>query len=264
MKVAVITGASSGMGREMALAIDSLIPNVEELWLFGRRRHRLREMELGQDFWKKAKAFPWDLRKPASMEMYRALLQKRSPEIVFLVNAAGCGKLGAAAALSAEDQLEMLDLNIRALTLLCRLSLPYMAEKSRIVNFASAAAFLPQPDFAVYAASKSYVLSYTRALHRELAESAPGCKACAVCPGPVKTEFFDLAEKTGKAPFYKQLFMADPKKVVRLALEDSVIGKEVSVYGLPMQAFQLAAKLLPHSLLLTAMRQLKHAGGKPR
>ena len=154
------------------------------------------------------------------------LLTKEKPEIVFLVNAAGFGKIGSVKNLSTEDQLGMVDLNIRVLTGIAKLSLPYMAKHSRIINFASAAAFLPQPSFAVYAASKSYVLSFSRSLNEELQGS--GCYVTAVCPGPVKTEFFDIAETTGKIPFYKYLFMADPGNVCRKALVDSIIKKDMS------------------------------------
>ena len=78
----------------------------------------------------------------------------------------------------------------------------------------------------------------------------------AVCPGPVKTEFFDIAETTGQIPFYKKLVMADPKKVVSLALRDSMMGKSVSVYGGAMKAFHVLCKVCPHQWLLNAMDHL--------
>ena len=129
--------------------------------------------------------------------------------------------------------------------------LPYMAKKSRIIQLASAAAFLPQPRFAVYAATKSYVLSFSRALNRELADT--GIRVTAVCPGPVRTEFFDLAEQTGTIPLYKKLVMADPVKVVEKAFRDSLAGKSISVYGGAMKGFQVLAKVMPHEFLLKFM-----------
>ncbi len=148
----------------------------------------------------------------------------------------------------------MIDLDMRALTALTRLSIPYLSKKSRIINFASMAAFLPQPSFAVYAACKSYVLSFSRALNEEL--RGTGCVVTAVCPGPVRTEFFDIAETSGRIPFYKLFFMADPDKVVRKAFRDSVTGRDISIYGASMNAFALMTKLLPHSFIFFIMRRI--------
>ena len=130
-----------------------------------------------------------------------------------------------------------------------------MPKHSRIIQFASAASFLPQPGFAVYAATKSFVLSYSRALNAEL--RSRDIAVTAVCPGPVRTEFFDIAETTGKIPLYKRLAMADPVKVVRLALYDSMVGKSVSVYGPLMKAFYVLCKALPHEALLRGMELIK-------
>ena len=143
----------------------------------------------------------------------------------------------------------MAALNCVALTAVTRLVLPFMEPNSRIIQFASSAAFLPQPGFAVYAATKSYVLSFSRALNQELRKR----KICvtAVCPGPVKTEFFDIAEETGnKIPIYKMIVMADPVKVVRKAIADAEAGKELSIYGAAMKAFWILTKIMPHGLLL--------------
>ena len=123
-----------------------------------------------------------------------------------------------------------------------------MARNGRIIQYASSAAFLPQPGFAVYAATKAFVLSYSRALNAELAKK--GICVTAVCPGPVKTEFFSIAETTGTMPLYKKLTMADPKKVVKKAIFDSMMGKSVSVYGIPMKMFRLLCKAVPHSWIL--------------
>ena len=261
MKIAVITGASSGMGREMVLQINDRIPNVDELWLIGRRRERLEALD--RMLTKRTRIFALDLLTEAALSEYAAVLSSEKPEIVFLVNAAGFGCIGSVEQLSCEEQLNMIDLNVRALTAMCRLSLPYMAKHSRIINFASSAAFLPQADFAVYAASKSYVLSFSRALNEELISAGRDCRVLAVCPGPVKTEFFDLAERSGKIPVYKYLFMADCRKVVKLALMDSVLKKDVSVYG-SMKLLRLGASLLPHGLLLKAERMANYASDKLR
>lgn len=248
MRIAVITGASSGMGRELALQINDEIPNIEEIWLIGRREDRLKE--LSRLLTKNVRIICMDLSNASSWDKYEKLLEMEKAKIVFLVNAAGFGQIGSVSKLPLSSQLDICQLNITALSAMCRISLPYMAEHSRIVNFASAAAFLPQPDFAVYAASKSYVLSLSRALNQELRGS--GCTVCAVCPGPVNTEFFDIAERSGKAPAYKQLFMSECRAVARKALIDSVLGKDISVYGLPMNIFAVLSRL-PHGAILRAI-----------
>ncbi|HIZ78385.1 MAG TPA: SDR family NAD(P)-dependent oxidoreductase [Candidatus Lachnoclostridium stercorigallinarum] len=252
MKTAIITGASSGLGREMARQIGDRFGGIREVWLIARREERLQE--LAEEMPVPVRIFPLDLTETAALEVLERELRERKPEVMFLVNASGYGKIGPVERLSLEEETGMVALNCQALCAVTRLVLPYMARKGRIIQFASAAAFLPQPDFAVYAATKSFVLSYSRALNSEL-KPREIC-VTAVCPGPVKTEFFDIAETTGSIPLYKRLVMAKPEKVAALALRDSMMGKTVSVYGPLMKAFWLISKILPHGLLLTVMEQL--------
>ena len=252
MKTAIITGASSGLGREMARQIGDRFGGIREVWLIARREERLQE--LAEEMPVPVRIFPLDLTETAALEVLERELRERKPEVMSLVNASGYGKIGPVERLSLEEETGMVALNCQALCAVTRLVLPYMARKGRIIQFASAAAFLPQPDFAVYAATKSFVLSYSRALNSEL-KPREIC-VTAVCPGPVKTEFFDIAETTGSIPLYKRLVMAKPEKVAALALRDSMMGKTVSVYGPLMKAFWLISKILPHGLLLTVMEQL--------
>ena len=156
----------------------------------------------------------------------------------------------------------MVQVNCTALTAVTTMVLPFMSQNSRILQFASSAAFLPQPGFAVYAASKACVLSYSRALNREL--KSRKIFVTAVCPGPVRTEFFDIAQTTGEIPLYKKLVMADPGKVVAKAIRDSIAGREVSVYGIWMKVFWVLAKVFPHSLILDIMEKIEYAPGKER
>ena len=121
-----------------------------------------------------------------------------------------------------------------------------MGRGSRIVNLASAAAFCPQKDFAVYAATKAYVLSFSRALGSEL--KACGIYVTAVCPGPVDTEFFTVSGELANP--LKKLTLAGAPQVVHKALSDSRKKRAVSVYGAGMQAARLGAKIVPHSLIL--------------
>ena len=171
-----------------------------------------------------------------------------------LVNSAGFGKYGYFEDSDLNDQLGMIDINIRALTELTNICIPYMAYNSRIINIASAAAFVPQPDLAVYAATKSYVLSFSRAINSEL--NKEGIYVTAVCPGPVDTEFFDIAETDGQKAWYKKYIMAQCHKVVNKAINDSLLKKEVSVYGIPMRLFNVICKIFPHKMILAIQKKL--------
>lgn len=245
-KIAIITGASSGMGMECVAQLADRFTGFKEIWVIARRKEHLENLagKVGVPL----QILTLDLCENTAFAKLDEKLAKEEPEVKILVNAAGFGKIGSVEELSCDDETSMIDVNCRALTAVTRLVLPYMTKNSRILQFASAAAFLPQPRFAVYAASKAYVLSFCRALAVEL--KPRNIYVTAVCPGPVKTEFFDIAETTGEIPLYKRLVMADPKKVVKKALRDSMMGKTVSVYGLLMKAFFLLAKVFPHDIIL--------------
>lgn len=246
MKAAIVTGTSAGMGREFVTQLADHFGGIEEIWVIARRSERLKELALSCPV--RLRMFAIDLADSEGLKELQKALEEVKPQVRFLINAAGFGKLGNVGAIPLKQETGMVALNCEALCAMTHLVLPYMPENSRIIQFASSAAFLPQPGFAVYAASKAFVLSYSRALNEEL-KSRRIC-VTAVCPGPVNTEFFDVAETSGKSPFYKKLIMADAGKVVALALKDSMIGKSVSVYGLPMKAFRIASKVFPHSLAL--------------
>lgn len=251
-KIAVITGASSGMGREMAFQLADRFDVLEEIWLIARRRERLEELD-GQ-IPVKVRCFALDLTDFEERKQLEMALKEETPDVKFLVNAAGYGKIGNVGELSGVDECGMVRLNCEALCAVTYMVLPYMNRGSRIIQFASSAAFLPQPKFAIYAATKSFVLSYSRALNQEL--KPRGIVVTAVCPGPVKTEFFDIAETTGKIPLYKRLVMANPKRVVRLAILDAAVGKPISIYGITMKLFFVLCKVLPHDLILRIMEEL--------
>lgn len=246
-KIAVITGASSGIGREFALQISKKYKSIEEIWLIARRTERLEEVKK-EIQGKTVRILGLDLTKENDIRFYKSLLERQTPAIRILVNAAGYGMMGHFDQLSFEENIGMIDLNCKALTAMTHLSLPYMTFPSNIINIASAAAFLPQPSFAVYAATKSMVLSFSRALNQELTDA--GICVTAVCPGPVNTEFFDVAEKHSDTKAFKRLFRVDASKVVRKALLDAYYYKDMSVYGASMNAFQVASSLVPHGMMI--------------
>ena len=189
MKIAVVTGASSGIGREFARQIPQLYRHLDELWVVARRTERLKELEKEAPL--PVRIFDGDLRRDYIYERLQKELDRQNAEIRMLVNAAGYGKTGRFEEIPLADQLGMIDLNCRSLTKMTGICLPHLRKGSRIVNIASAAAFSPQPGFAVYAAGKSYVYRLSMALREEL--KGKGILVTAVCPGPVETAFFRTA-----------------------------------------------------------------------
>ncbi|MCI8661687.1 MAG: SDR family NAD(P)-dependent oxidoreductase [Hungatella sp.] len=251
MKIAVITGASSGMGREAAVQIADRFAGMDEVWLIARRKERLEELEGRLPA--RVRSFALDITSKDQRNRLREALEREKPDVKILVNAAGFGKIGKVGETDEDTECAMVRLNCESLCAVTHMVLPFMSPNSRIIQFASAASFLPQPKFAIYAATKSFVLSYSRALGAELKKR--DIYVTAVCPGPVDTEFFDIAETSDQIPLYKRLVMANPKKVVRQALRDSYMGKSVSVYGWTMKAFWLLCKIAPHELLLLALKK---------
>lgn len=271
--IIVVTGASSGMGKEFVKQIDQRFPKVDEIWLIARRKDVLQELAKCCNH--TCKVLALDLCNKQAQDEIKDLLASEEVQITLLVNSAGYGILGPfyqdaesvetagfvkeeKTSVDAEwmkEQTGMVSLNCEALTAMTYLCIPYMKKGGRIIQLASSAAFLPQPKFAVYAATKSYVLSFSRALNEELRDCQ--IHITAVCPGPVDTEFFDRAEKGSDTLFIKKLVMAKPERVVSKALLDVRNKKDVSVYSLPIQAFYVASKLLPHKWMLIIMRVMK-------
>ncbi len=255
MNIVIITGASSGMGTEFALQLDAALSmkNVDEIWLIARRKEAL--LEVASVLEHTSRVLDMDVTKRSDMDRLKALLYREKPDIRMLVNCAGYGVLGDFDEQNEEDVTGMVDLNCRALTQMTHMCLPYMKRNSRIVQLASSAAFVPQKSFAVYAATKSYVLSFSRGLAEDLKKR--GIYVTAVCPGPVDTPFFEIAEKGGNTMTIKKMVMAKAEDVVEQAIQDVRNKKRVSVYGMPMRATQLITKVLPHDLILAAMRLTK-------
>ena len=246
MKIAIVTGATSGMGREMVYQLADRFGGFAEIWVVARRKARLDEFDGNLPV--KIRKFAIDLTVPGERDALKRALVSEKPDVKMLVNAAGYGRTGIVGSISENESLGMVRLNNEALVAVTELVLPFMSAGSRIIQFASAAAFVPQPGFAVYAATKSFVLSYSRALAAELKEKK--IVVTAVCPGTVDTEFLTDALRGKELPPYKKLVLSKPKAVVSCAISDSLKGKEMSVYGPFMKVFMVLCKCLPHGLIM--------------
>lgn len=248
MRIAVVTGASSGMGREFVRQLFLDYPWLDEIWAIARREEEL--IKLQQEVCPKLRIIPMDITKTENIRHLRSLLKEHKPFVKYLVNAAGYGVHRSVEVTDLKDCRRMIDLNCRALTEVTRAVLPYCRQKSHIVMLSSAAAFLPQPEFAVYAASKSYVLSFSRALARELRGYVD---VTIVCPGPVDTEFLENIGGRKRMPSYKRRFIARPDAVVNQAILDAAKRKELSIYGFSMKSLFILCKIFPHRVILKAV-----------
>lgn len=252
MNVAIITGASSGMGAEFALKLHRYFDNFDEIWLIARRRERLEA--IASKLFCRTRIITADLTRSSDVKHISRQLKLTNPNVTHLINCAGFGIMGDFENIPQKEQLDMIDLNIKALVKLTHTILPYMHKNGRIIQLASAAAFLPQDGFCVYAATKSFVLSFSRALNEELLNR--GITVTAVCPGPVDTEFFNIAEKYTNTIPIKKLFYAKPEYVVKGALNASKKRKAYYTPTLTMKSFQVMSKLLPHSVVLKGKKLL--------
>ncbi len=243
MNIAVITGASSGMGREFVLQLDRN-EQFDEIWVLARRREPLEA--LGSETRAKIRAISCDLTKPESIDAYAALLDKEKPKVAVLVNAGGFGRFGAFTDIPLETQLEMIDLNDKALVAMTYRTLPHMEDGSRIYQLGSLSAFQPVPYIGVYGASKAFVLSFSRELNVEL--KSRGIRVMAVCPGWVKTEFFNRAVTDDTITYYNRYYTAE--EVVRRAIRDMKRGKDVSICGKQIRAQVRLTKFMPHRTVM--------------
>ncbi len=244
MKIAVITGASSGLGREFAHQIGA-DESLDEIWVIARREDKLRAVQE-----------VCDLQKTESIRALSELFEKERPEIAYLVCAAGYGRIGRTTDIPSEDNDGMINLNCRAAVGVTTAALPYLTSGSRVLEICSTAAFQPMPYLNIYAATKAFLQSYTKALHYELLLT--GIHVTAVCPYWIKdTEFIANAQKTDEDGYH--FFLASrAATVVRWALFDSKLNLWVSAPGLICMVHRLIAKFIPHFIMVPFMDLLRH------
>ena len=243
MKIAVITGASSGMGREFVLQLCKQ-KKFDEVWVIARRTDRLESLQDEVDT--KVRPISLDLTKEESIRAYQILLEHEKPVVDVLVNASGVGRFGAFCDMDLETMYRMIDLNSKAYVGMTYATLPYLQKGSEVYQLDSLSSFQPVPYICVYGATKAFVLSFSRALNVELKKR--GVRMMAVCPGWVRTEFFDHAVTDNTICYYNKFFT--PQEVLARALRDMKKGKDVSICGFSVRAQVFLTKLLPHRLIM--------------
>lgn len=252
MNIAIVTGASSGMGREFARQLDK--ENLDEIWVLARRLNRLKELQ--ENMKTPVRCLEIDLLDGKQVIDYVNLIKEEKPNVKYLVNASGLGIFGNYDEVSMQDEMHMIDLNIKTVVEMTKNTLPYMSEGSRVIQLASSASFVPIPNQNVYSSSKAFITNYSRALNYEL--KPRGITVTAVCPGWVKTEFFNhvKAEEAPHAPV-KYWPLANAQDVVALAIIDAKKGKTVSVFGFIMKTFRIMCKFLSHDFICRNMVRIQ-------
>lgn len=259
-RTAVVTGASSGIGREIARLLAERGHGVT---LVARREERLRALagELGKHHGVRAEVVTTDLTDQGAREGLAAAVAERGLVAHVLVNAAGLSTVGAVHTNDPAAELTMIRTNVEALAHLCSLFLPGMVEREAgaILNVASTAAFQPMPAQAGYAASKAFVVSYSQAVRAEL--SGTGVSVTALCPGPVETEFAEAAGFDGdEAKAALPSFMwVSVEAVAAAGVEGLDRGRAVVIPGTANRAAAIGARLAPRTVLVPLLAR-RHPG----
>lgn len=258
MRIAIITGATSGMGREFALTLKDHINKlgqIDQIWAIARSEDKLQALAAQEEFAASGitvRPISLDLSKTESYEKLEEMLRAERPTVGLLINASGFGKFEFTMDTDYKENLNMVDLNCKAVLALCQIAIPYMSDGSKILNIASVAAFQPIPGINTYAATKAFALQFTRALNQELKLQGKDIQAMALCPFWTKTGFFDRAIQPGDPlPIVKKYtVMYEAADVVAGAWKALFKGKDAFVYGTQARLQVLGVKLLPHKLVM--------------
>ncbi len=250
MNVAIITGASSGMGKEFVCQADARY-DLDEIWVIARRSDRL---ELLKDCCK-TKIIPisLDLTKNESFDALKQKLQDENPNVKLLVNASGFGKFSEFCYSDESANANICDLNLKALILTTQIVLPYVKEGGKIIQVGSLSSFEPVPHLSVYAATKAGVLSFSRAINHELKKQK--IKVLCVCPYWVKTEFFLRADEKEKIQKFDCMYSAD--YVVKTAYNTiDKTNKDYVVPGAYAKLIRILSKFISHKLMMKIMDKM--------
>ncbi len=243
--IAVITGASSGMGKEFLIQLDG---KFDEVWAIGLNIDNLSDLK---DKLKTPIIYlELDLTKDESFNIYSNLLKENNVNVSWLINCAGFGKFGRFDEIDVESSANMIDLNCKALLKMTEITIPFMARGGKIIEIGSVAGFQPVPYITTYSATKAFVISYSRALNIELKNL--GIHITCVCPFWTKTAFFDRALKTKSKQevVSKYIALYEPKNVVKKAIKDTIKNKEISICGFIARSQVRLVNILPKRFVM--------------
>lgn len=251
--IAIVTGASSGIGREFVKLLLGR-KDVDEIWIIARNANRLQAMVA--EFGDKLKPVPKDLSDIEQIKSLSSTLKSADANISFLINSAGFGKFGSYSDIDIDESVNMIGLNISGLVTMGLVCLPFMTRGARIINIASQASFQPLPYLNVYSATKAFVRNYSRALNVELKDR--GITVTAVCPGWMDTAFIDRGKTDATKTVSRFVNMTTPDVVAAKALRDAMRGKDISTYSLYVKFNRLVAKLLPQRIMMKIWLRQQH------
>lgn len=253
-KIAIITGASSGLGREFIKQIESrMADDIDEIWAIARRAEHLEDIKRTVKV--PVRTFPLDLCEQDSFDKIEcALAEEEAREVVLLINNAGFGTFGDFKDQDKDAAARMMRILMQAPVELTYRALPYTAPGSRIINTASVAAFIPQPQLAVYSTCKRFVLDFSRALGMEL--EGTGITVTALCPKFMHTEFLDRPGDSDAANRMCRIGFESAERVAKKALKAAKAGHSLCIPSIDMKALYIAAKLLPYRGVIAAERVL--------
>lgn len=240
-KIAIITGATGGIGEEFVKQIQRY--NLDEIWAVARNEKKLGA--LCEKYGERVVPVPADLSDINGIEKIGNMMSEQKPEVRFLINNASLAKMASYKNFSQEEIISTIDVNCKAPVLLCNICIPYMKSGGSILNISSASAFQPNPYINLYAASKAFERSYSRALNAEL--EGTGIVVTAVCPGWVDTEMLSK-ESNGKKVKFPGIVTTE--RVVRTALKDADRRRDMSVCSLYVKCQHLNVKLMPQRLVM--------------
>ncbi|MDS0528362.1 SDR family NAD(P)-dependent oxidoreductase [Clostridium sp. SHJSY1] len=240
-KIAIVTGASGGIGKEFTKLL--IKEEVDEVWVIARNQEKL--IALKDELGDKIITISKDLSKTEELISIGKMLEEQKPVIAFLINNAGIARMGNYDDFSVKEIEDTIKINCSALTILCTLCIPYMKRESRILNISSASSFQPLPYLNLYAATKVFEKTYSRALNVELKKK--GISVTAVCPSWVDTDLL-TKEINGKKVKFDGIVSAE--KVAIKALRDAKKGKDMSVCTLYVKYLHILVKILPQKLIM--------------
>ena len=243
MSIAVITGASSGLGVCYIDAVTKLFPEIDELWLIARREERLKKVaEKYPD--KHSVIIPMDMTDMNSFKILEEKLKANNPQIKVLINDAGMSIGSPFENMELESMLKIIDLNCKGATAIIKVCLPYIIDGGTILEVSSTSAFVPNTNLIVYCASKSYISALSLGLREELKDRR--IHVCAMCPGFMLTEMTKSELTKGQS----RLPVIDPTTAALKSLKAAKKGRAVYTTGVFYKGYRLLAKLIPHTLLV--------------